>query len=666
MAEMAVEEWRNFLSNLEMANADQLDANIQLHLSTLLSCLNNALTLLTSEATADTSRSELWKQIITAAEMCGNASRQESRRKPIGDSGVLDAFVKVLRLAIEQKQDVAMLQCLRAIGNTCIENDENRQRVLDVGGAEVILLCFDCTPEAQVIRSACGATLNLCADYEPAQKQFITKDIQKSLVRLITQNNDTTSLALQLLSILVQNAPDSFAAYNFVTPLVKLLQSEPLDVELMDGVAEVIDYFVCENDNLRAQFIEHDVYYPLLSFIQNAALPAEADHEDQKFFNVLRGRLVKIAISITLCDANMEPLYSDGRYLDLFIAWLANERDDLRMCGALCLGNMARSDAHCIELIHKHKILPGLLAILRETSDIRTQHAVVSLLKNLCLPNENKPVLGDAGVIQTIAPLLELDTVKPLQFGVVGILKHLCLNNLSNAVRVVAGHDLEQHESLAPREGVQEATPLERLLGLMKRSDEIPIKSEGARVLVNIVKAVWSQESTTSHAAIVKVRNRLLSSDVISPLADLIRQSKYPVLQNEGLIALAVLTTDSYVSNSEGGHPVIGALFTIPTPSTSTNSETPSEGTTTLPTTLIDAVLQIAEGKNAEGTIAYPKEMRANATTFCVRLLACVEQARSPEAERIRGTIAERIQAQSKEEQEQWKEVTRALKGLEM
>ena len=36
-------------------------------------------------------------------------------------------------------------------------------------------------------------------------------------------------------------------------------------------------------------------------------------------------------------------------------------------------------------------------------------------------------------------------------------------------------------------------TPLSRLLSLIKRTDEVPVRSEGTRVLVNLVKNLWSE-----------------------------------------------------------------------------------------------------------------------------------------------------------------------------
>lgn len=55
---------------------------------------------------------------------------------------------------------------------------------------------------------------------------------------------------------------------------------------------------------------------------------------------------------------------------------------------------------------------------------------------------------------------------------------------VSNSVKIILGEDPADTET---------PTPLSRLLSLIKRTDEIPVRSEGTRVLVNLVKNLWSE-----------------------------------------------------------------------------------------------------------------------------------------------------------------------------
>jgi len=98
---------------------------------------------------------------------------------------------------------------------------------------------------------------------------------------------------------------------------------------------------------------------------------------------------------------------------------------------------------------------------------------------------------------------------------------------------------------------------LDQILTLVQRSDAIPIKSEGTRVLVNVIKSLFANNATspTSPSTQPSERDRLLAkrvaamrsvmkSECANALARLVgRSGKYPVLVNEGVVALSLLST---------------------------------------------------------------------------------------------------------------------------
>lgn len=64
-------------------------------------------------------------------------------------------------------------------------------------------------------------------------------------------------------------------------------------------------------------------------------------------------------------------------------------------------------------------------------SSLTPSHLAVGLLKNLAIPDKNKSLLGDAGIIERIVLEMDcfatrLDRVASVQGGAIGILKHLC------------------------------------------------------------------------------------------------------------------------------------------------------------------------------------------------------------------------------------------------
>lgn len=89
---------------------------------------------------------------------------------------------------------------------------------------------------------------------------------------------------------------------------------------------------------------------------------------------------------------------------------------------------------------------------------------------------------------------------------------------------------------------------LDQILALVRRSDSIAVKSEGTRVLVNVIKSLWSSESTADDSAKAQKRRECMAAvanaGCAAALAQLVgRSKKYPILINEGVVALSLLST---------------------------------------------------------------------------------------------------------------------------
>lgn len=93
-----------------------------------------------------------------------------------------------------------------------------------------------------------------------------------------------------------------------------------------------------------------------------------------------------------------------------------------------------------------------------------------------------------------------------------------------------------------------EETAFKKILALTQRSDAVAIKSEGTRVLVNVIKSLWSSDASSHDEAWREKRtesmNVVATLASAAALAQLIgRSRKYPLLINEGVVALSLLST---------------------------------------------------------------------------------------------------------------------------
>ncbi|KAL9936703.1 hypothetical protein V8E36_004771 [Tilletia maclaganii] len=279
-----------------------------------------------------------------------------------------------------------------------------------------------------------------------------------------------------------------------------------------------------------------------------------------------------------------------GWFVDTLKRWMKTEEEggvldeELQSTALLAMGNLARKDSHCTALVQQHSLAPFLVSLLPTSSSTasttaasrRLSHGVLSLLKNLSIPETNKPLIGQLGVISRVtdAGFLGKENIQQVQFAAVGLLKHLCRGESACAVEVVLGP--------GPATGGEASstsnspTALDALLNLIAQTDDVPVRMEGTRVLVYVVKALWSSSASTSSPAAATAANFSAAPQSIatakatlstgSPQAHAVRLAlarmvrtagRYPVLVNEGVVALTLLATE----NAESAEGVAEALL---------------------------------------------------------------------------------------------------------
>ncbi|KAJ1956191.1 hypothetical protein IWQ62_005360, partial [Dispira parvispora] len=308
----------------------------------------------------------------------------------------------------------------------------------------------------------------------------------------------------------------------------------------------------------------------------------QRDEEEDESWDESRtgaiNQISEILISITSEDQLMNDLF-DSNALDLFQKWLSARPSDLmaairRVPGApapsdehslsqrldqlqgyaaLCIGNLSRSDAHCIKLAEIPGLMDSLVQVIQHTKNYQTQHALTGLLRNLAIPAPNKRIIGQTNLIPVVARLLDTK-LGPLQVNVIAILKSLVTGDqLANALRMIQPLDASTMPSLVHSvklaastvtgvtlEGSHfDNTPLGLLLQVLQEKQLERVHCEGSRVIVNLIKIDFASGPDT------KLRQTVLTQldQIVPPLAFLVTKTKFNVLVNEGLVALNLLFT---------------------------------------------------------------------------------------------------------------------------
>ncbi|KAJ2497252.1 Rap1 GTPase-GDP dissociation stimulator 1, partial [Coemansia sp. RSA 2049] len=276
-------------------------------------------------------------------------------------------------------------------------------------------------------------------------------------------------------------------------------------------------------------------------------------------------------------DAALETLFADASLQARLLGILTADRDSsgdaqrvdaMAAAAALCLGNLARTDAHCTQLVEQHPAIVRTLihewfapsAVSSSSSantgagvSVRTRHAASGLLKNLCLAAANRPVLVRFGLVRAAARCIDTAVI-PIQANAIGILRHLAGGSASSSAAEAVLGLLE--EIPAARDGASKARALADLLRAVASTDVDGIRCEGTRLVAAVAKKVYlpaERQDNAAAPALAQAREMLEQQrlDIVSPLVRLVLLDgrRHPLLQQESLVALTVLAaTDPHRS----------------------------------------------------------------------------------------------------------------------
>lgn len=499
----------------------------------------------------------------------------------MGDAGILDFFLGLLDA--KEVQDSLITHMLRLIGNSCADTDENRERVVFRRSIPSIINQLQNT---LLLSFVINVLFNVCLDYEPAQKQASEARLGECLIELIPSPRfvhfraNLLGQVCKILALLIAqpSEPDS-APGNTPLVLLELATDTTFQLDLqdfMDLVNTASDYL--QHSLFQECLISHpsgpSIVLVVLNHITNSV---PIDREDAQLLSQMYFKLTTV-----LADMAALPSFAAAYPINspLIISLIqlvssapstdsARSRPQVVSAACLILSNLAQSDVACQALVQGHSIHIPLAALLANaakslegSAPIPAQqtsltYLVLGLLRNLAIPASNKPLLGDAGILDsTVLPRLWcLDASPQIQFTAVLLTRTIILGCVSN-VRYLC-----RPLSPDPDSPASGKSSLHILLNLHNRTDNEATKMETAR-LVAAVCRVLHNPSVTEDQSITSLRQKFyaVSPDQLSgPLNYLIIQNqtpsvsttastasgnsppKYPVLRSEAWTILALM-----------------------------------------------------------------------------------------------------------------------------
>lgn len=168
---------------------------------------------------------------------------------------------------------------------------------------------------------------------------------------------------------------------------------------------------------------------------------------------------------------------------------------------------------------------------------MKLQHALLSALRNLVIPKENKCVIIEAGLVETILPMLKIHQ-PPVVYKLLGTLRML-----------IDGQSQLAHQLLENR------TLIQQLIQWCQSSDCSSVTGESFRLMAWLIKHAYKdtarsigapsggggvKEATTPSRSSLKtfIKNEGSVQSMVTMLA-----SQHMVMQNEALIALCIMSS---------------------------------------------------------------------------------------------------------------------------
>lgn len=429
-----------------------------------------------------------------------------------------DVIVPLLDLLVGTSLPDSIQAC-RALGNICFDNDSGRHVINDNRGVDRLLdllrdqLTCSHSLASKLRKVACGFLFNLINTHESVIEKSLSLGvigILNDYIRTFKYDEDL----IQMIILIVEILSDCEQGMTKITEAnIALTIGQLLSCDISQELQEIVlDLFInlSENDDIKLQLVNSELFPYFLDIIKK---PSN---------DLGQGQLEKLTSDLIILlltgDRSMELLYAEGHgpIMSVALDWMKSSSPQLQISGALAIGNIARTDEHCIQLENKEMTVELLNLLDKHPvkgGNATLHHAILSALRNLAIPAANKPLMLGHGLISRILPYMCSD-MRNVQFKLLGTL------------RMVIDHQ----ESAAISLGTNESF-LATLVNWCEVEDHEGVKGEANRLVSWLVK----------HSRSADVMRLMLGCGALPHIVNML-DAEHTVMQNEAIVALTLIS----------------------------------------------------------------------------------------------------------------------------
>ena len=287
---------------------------------------------------------------------------------------------------------------------------------------------------------------------------------------------------------------------------------------------------------IRSYFPQANLAGGRLPPIASMSRSSREPNEEEELSRVRKALIQALSDISALPDFQKKHASLDTPLIESVTKWLSASLPQIQLCACILLGNLARADNICSDMVTRLSLHQDVIVMIRSSSDTQVLHSALGFLRNLALPQSNKELLGEAGLLDALTRFWTSDFMPQVSHAATAVGRQLLVGSILNIQRLLTPLSAD------PESPAHSRTYLSLLLSLFERTDELPVKMEIARATATILRVTYSLESTNSGLK-TNILQRLYSlhPKIGLPLGVIVSQSRYPVVRSEGWFAMALM-----------------------------------------------------------------------------------------------------------------------------
>lgn len=363
-------------------------------------------------------------ELVKCKEKQGNYSNKD----------IIVPILGILRKETTADSVQLIKQCCRALGNLCCDCDSSRKIILEADGIPILIKLLQTSIDIKLEEIPMLVSKSLL-NYSLGGPEFTESVVQGGLIdvlhRILSKeleksdfDDDTVSTCLLIMSVINDNTSEFLFDENINKLVLKVLK-ETTNVEVSELCLDHL-HAQAEHDSVKTMLAKEygvKVVCSRLEQLVDKHNTGELNADDSEVEGIMKQACDLIIIVLT-GDEAMQILYNNGLgevYMTV-VKWLDSSNYHLLTTAVLAIGNFARQDDYCTQMMQDNifdKLLdifevynnfgvrmqkePDIMHPIDSGIVIKIQHAVLSALRNLTVAVENKRVAAARG---RAAPLL--------------------------------------------------------------------------------------------------------------------------------------------------------------------------------------------------------------------------------------------------------------------